>query len=246
MGEADIVDHFTIQSQFLEEKAQTLLRASHTLRNIIAECGPNKSIPWETIIELIEVFRMTQQLENKWVEKVLSPEELKAYISFEQSLKTRYSQSGKESWEKEWFEIVNQVNSNLKNDLSDEVGMKIGKHCMDLVNKLYGKEYVTLRSVVWEKGFKGGHATADYHGLSPEAVDWLDRAMKAYYYNQIYTILNKVDQKSHDVVLKQWNDLLSEMYGDEQDLKNKLVEQALKDDNVGHVARAWLKRINEL
>lgn len=242
INEKDILDHFDIQSQFLEEKAQTLLKASHTLRNITANCDQNKSIPWETIIQLIEVFRMTQQLENKWVEKILNPEELKAYINFEQNLKTRFSQNGKESWEKEWFEIVNQINSNLKSDPKSELGMKIGKQCMDLVNKLYGKEHVTLRMIIWEKGFKGGHASADCHGLSPKAIDWLDQAMKAYYYNQIYIILNQVDQKSEDVILKKWNDLLSEMYGDEKIPKNKLVEGLLNDDNVNHAAKTWLKK----
>ena len=245
-SEEDIIDHFAIQSRFLEEKAQTLLKASHTLQNIIAKCSVNKSIPWETIIELIEVFRMTQQLENKWVEKVLTPEELKAYISFEQGLKTRYSQSGKESWEKEWFEIVNQVNSNLEKDAESELGMKIGKQCMDLVNKLYGKEHVNLRRIIWEKGFKGGYAPADYHGLSPQAVAWLDQAMKAYYYNQFHTILNQVDQKPEDVILKKWSDILTELYGDEKIPKNEIVEDILNDDNVTPAAKAWLKKISKL
>jgi DNA-binding transcriptional MerR regulator len=246
MGEADIIDHFSIQLQFLNEKAQTLLQASNTLQKVIAKCDANKSISWETIIKLIEVFRMTQQLENKWVEKILTPEELKAYVKFEQSLKKRYTESSKASWEKEWFEIVTQVNSNLKKDPRSELGMKIGKQCMDLVNKLYGKEYVTLRMAIWEKGFKGGHATTDYHGLSPQAIDWLDQSMKAYYYNQIYIILNQVSQKPHAVVLKKWNDLLSEMYGDEENPKSKLVQDALSDDNVNEVARDWLKKINNL
>ncbi len=246
IGEADIIDHFAIQLQFLNEKAQSLLKANNTLQNIIDKCGENKSIPWETVIKLIEVFHMTQQLENKWVEKALNPEELKAYISFEQSLKTRFSQSSKESWEKEWFEIANQVNSNLKSDPTSDLGMKIGKQCMDLVNKLYGKEYVTLRTAIWQKGFKGGHAPADYHGLSPQAVDWLDQAMKAYYYNQIYTILNQAGRKPDEMILKKWNDLLSEMYGDEKNPKNKIVNDVLNDDNVDHAGKAWLKKINNL
>ena|ERR1700722_1569426 len=62
----NIIDHFADQSQCLEAKAKTLLEASHTLNKVINDCSHDKYIPWETIIKLIEVYRMTQQLEKTW------------------------------------------------------------------------------------------------------------------------------------------------------------------------------------
>lgn len=244
-NKVDMIDHFAIQSQFLEEKAQTLLNASNTLRNIISECDKDKSIPWKTIIKLIEVFRMTQQLENKWLANVLSPDELKAYANFEKNLKNRYTSYSKEVWEKSWFGLVNDINLNLKEDPENEIGMAIGKRCMDLVNELYGKEHVSIRKIVWEKGFKSGQFE-DGHGLSPQAVDWLDRAMKAYYFTQIYRILNQVGSQPQEKVLKEWNDLLIELYGDESKLKLELIEPLLNDERVNQAAKAWLRKINHL
>jgi hypothetical protein len=51
---------------------------------------------------------------------------------------------------------------------------------------------------------------------------------------------------SHDVVLKQWNELLSEMYCDEEQLKMKFIEMMLQDDNVSDIAKTWLKKIYKL
>src|SRR5271154_5962614 len=52
----DMIDHFSVQSQFLEDKAKTLLEASSALKNIVSNCSRDKSIPWETIIKLIEIY----------------------------------------------------------------------------------------------------------------------------------------------------------------------------------------------
>jgi DNA-binding transcriptional MerR regulator len=90
-SEVDIIEHFSIQSQLLEKKASTLFEASETLKKIISDCNNNKSIPWETIIKLIEVYRMTQQLEKTWAGKALNQEELKQYVNFEQAIKTKFT-----------------------------------------------------------------------------------------------------------------------------------------------------------
>ena len=86
-GNVDMADHFSIQVRLLEEKAKTLFDASKTLKSIVAEHNHSKSIPWKTIINLIEIYRMTQQLEKTWAGEVFTPEELKQYASFEAGLK---------------------------------------------------------------------------------------------------------------------------------------------------------------
>ena len=90
--ESDILDNFAVQAKLLDEKANTLAEASETLKKLMSNCDRNKSIPWETIIQSIEVYRMTQQLEKSWAGKILSPEELKEYAHFEQELKSRFSE----------------------------------------------------------------------------------------------------------------------------------------------------------
>jgi DNA-binding transcriptional MerR regulator len=240
-AEVAVLDHFAVQAQFLDEKAKTLIEASKALKGILSSCSRDKSIPWETIIKLIEVFRMTQELEKTWAGQVLTPEELKAYARFEQSLKARFNETEKEAYEKSWEALVREVDANLDQDPESALGQALGKRCMDWVNALYGKEFVRLRTAIWEKGFKQGHA-AEEHQLSPRSVEWLDRAIDAYYRSRIYGVLAKVEMEPQAVVLKAWNELLAEMYGEEETLKKELVQSALTDAKVSQAARDWLKK----
>ena len=69
-GKAGALEHFSVQAHFLENKANTLLEASKALKSITSDVTDDKSIPWETIIQLIEVYRITQQLEDSWVKEI--------------------------------------------------------------------------------------------------------------------------------------------------------------------------------
>jgi len=242
--DVNMIDHFSVQSQFLEEKAKTLFEASKTLKNIISDCSRDKSIPWETIIKLIEVYRMTEQLEKTWAGKALSQGELKQYASFEQNLKTKLTTDEQKIFEQSWDDLVNDVNKNIKKDPESGLGMQMGKRCMDWVNSFYGKEYRALSTAIWEKGFKGGHIGAE-HNLSPEAIIWLDKAINAYYKDCIYNVLNQVETYPHDAVLKAWEALLTDMYGNEQAPKNELFSEVLNDNQISQTAKNWLKKYIE-
>lgn len=239
--EVDMIEHFTVQSQFLAEKAKTLFEASRTLKTITAECSRDKSIPWETIIKLIEVYRMTQQLEKTWAGKVLTQEELKQYANFEQDLKTKYNADEQKAFEQSWDALVKEVNANLKKDPTSDLGITLGKRTMDWVNGLYGKDYIQLRTAIWEKGFKGGHIGAE-HNLSSEAVAWLDKAIDAYYRKRIYAILNQAESQPFQTVVKQWEELLTDMYGNEQAPKNELFSAAMKEDQISEAGKNWLRK----
>lgn len=240
-AEVDVIDHFVLQSELLDEKAKAILQASKTLKKIVSDCNRHKSIPWKTIIKLIEDYRMSQQIEENWVTKVLNSEELKDYANFEQGLKTRFTANEKETYEKAWAEIVGDINANSDKDPASEMGRDIGKRCMTWVNDVYGKKHVMLRKAIWEKGFMQGHA-ADEYGLSSTSVAWLDKAIYAYYFNRAYSILNKVGGSQHDEMLKLWEALLVDMCGNEQSLQDETVATFLKDDNVSQAAKTWLRQ----
>jgi len=239
--DVDMIEHFSVQSQFLEEKAVTLFEASQTLKRIIADCGHDTSISWETIIKLIEVYRMTQELEKTWAGKALSQEELRQYANFEQTLKTKYGSDEQKQFEQGWDALVNDVNKNIKAEPDSELGISLGKRCMDWVNSLYGTEYYALRNALWEKGFKGGHIGAE-HNLSAEAISWLDKAIDAYYQNRIYSLLDQIEVQPDNKVLKAWQALLTDMFGHEQAPKDAVLKQALADNKVSLKAKNWLKK----
>ncbi len=239
-GKDDFKEKFAMQSMLLEKKAKTFLEASNTLKDILSNCSSD-SVPWETIIQLIEVYRMTETIENAWVKQVLTAEEIKQYAEFEKGLKDRFSEQEKEASIKAWMDIVSEVHAALKLNPMEEKGIVLGKRCLDWVNKTYGKKYAALRTSIWEKGFKEGHAK-DYHGLSFEGVEWLDKAMDAYCRDRIYKILNQIGTHPENEVLTQWNELLIEMYGDEQTPKNELIKVALLDENIIDAAKNWLEK----
>lgn len=241
-GDVDAIESFSIQSQLLQQKAQTLLEASRALDTILADCDKDKSIPWKTIIKLIEVYRMTQKLEHPWVGKLLSQEQLKEYTEFEAGLKTRFTKEQKEAYEKEWEDLVEQIHANLHKDPASEFGKKVGKHCMDLVNTFWGMDHVHLRNTVWEKGYKSGQIDEKEHGLSSEAVAWLDKAVAYYYGDILLNVLAQVGKSPDREILKSWNEALEAMHGNDRGKDKDVLEFALKDERVSQSAKEWLKR----
>lgn len=240
-GEADIKKQFVMQSILLEKKAKNLLEASSALKEILSSCSSNSSIHWETIIKLIEVYRMTENIEHAWVKQALTSEEIKQYVEFEKGLKERFSEQEKEAAEKEWADIVKEVHVSLKINPATDTGIALGKRCLNWVNMTYGKKYAALRTAIWEKGFKKGHAQ-DYHGLSYEGVEWLDKAMDAYCLDRIHKILNQIETCHINKIAKQWNDFLTEMCGNEQSSKDELIKIALLDESIIDAAKHWLKK----
>lgn len=238
----DLTESFAVQAKLLQKKADALQTASKTLDAIVADYQQNKSIPWQVVIQSIEVYRMTQQLERSWAGKVLSPAELKEFAEFEQSLKTRYTPEQEQASKQQWQEIVADISANLRHDPSSELGISIGKRCMDWVNALYGRKYASLRSAVWEKGFKSG-ALDNEHGLSPAAVAWLDKAIDAYWRQRIYSILSQVGVQADELVLQQWHEVVLDMCGDDAAAKASLLEAALKDEKISQAAKKWLKAV---
>jgi DNA-binding transcriptional MerR regulator len=245
-GDANMSDHFSMQAQFLEEKAKTLLEASQTLKKIMTNCSHNQSIPWETIIESIEVYRMTQQLEHSWVKEIFTTEELKQYADFEAEVKSRSTPEQKALFEKNWANLIAEINSNLNNDPNSAVGISIGKKCMLLVNGLYGKKYAHLRTKKFEKGFAEGKGLEEI-SLTPESVSWLDTAMDAYWRDRIYGILNKIDSSfSDETIFKLWKEVLDDMYGDDDSRKKEIYDIVLADEKVSEKAKEWLKTLSDL
>ncbi len=242
--EIDMIDHFSVQSQFLEEKARSLFEASQTLKNIVKNCSSGKSISWETIMQLIEVYRMTQQLEKTWAGKIFTAEELKVYANFLQEVNSKYTESERNSITQEWKDIVSKVNANLNKNPGSDFGMAMGKRLLEWVNTFYGKQYVKLRNVIWEQGLKKGKIDHE-DALSPESFAWLDQAMEAYVGLQTHKILSQV--ATHPTIaIKQWEEWLIDLFGEEQSLKHEYIKDILKDEKINPATKNWLKQSSGL
>lgn len=244
-GKVGALEHFSVQAQFLEQKANTLLDASKALKSIICDVEDDKSIPWETIIQIIEVYRMTQQLEHSWVKEIFTPEELKQYAAFEAEMKSHSTPEQKAAFEKNWSALVEEIENNLTKDPTSEIGIQLGEKMMQWVNGVYGKKYAHLRTKKFEKGFGEGKGLEEV-GLTPETVTWIDQAMDAYWRARIYGVLGKVGKMSSSKLLVLWNEVMDDMYGDEGERKSDIHNAALHDDKVSLDAKNWLKSVFNL
>ena len=243
-GNAGALEHFSVQAQFLEQKANAMLDASKALKSIISDVKDNKSIPWETIIQLIEVYRMTQKLEHSWVKEIFTPEELKQYAAFEMEMKSHSTPEQKATFEKSWADLVAEVKNNLYKDPTSELGIQLGEKFMQWVNGVYGKKYAHLRTKKFEKGFGEGKGL-DEVNLTPEMVSWLEKAMDSYWRHRIYGILAKVEDVSAPELLNLWNEVLDDMYGDDLERKKAIIDVVLQDDKISRNAKKWLQNLSK-
>lgn len=227
-------EHFVAQASFLESKAKALYETSAALKNILLEIDDSSQLPWQSIINLIEVYRMSEKLEHPWVKKILNPEELKQFVQFEEGLKKRFNSTEKAQFHESWASLVLEIEKRLNDDPAETSSMDLAKRVMDLINNLYSEEHASLRKVIWDKGFKEGHAQE--HSMSKEMVTWLDKAIFAYYSQRIYALL-----KNPKGITKAWSDLMKEMFAGSIELELDAVNKLLKNPTVSDEAKTWLK-----
>lgn len=243
--EDNVVENFAMQSKFLQEKADALQEVSMILKRVTERCGHDRSIPWENVIQLIEVYQMTQQLEHAWVKEIFTPDELKQYVEFESALKTTPQ---KAVFEKNWQQLVEELKNNLHRDPESKIGIDFGKKYMDWLNSIYGKKHAHLRTKKWEQGFGEGKGL-DEIGLTPELLSWIEEAVNAYYSNRIHDVLAKVGTITSSAALKLWNEILDDMYGDDKATKEErtgiIIEMAQKDADVSQAAKDWLRGLSK-
>lgn len=231
------------QSKALEQKAHSLLRMSELLQTTLPTVSDDKSIPWKTIIDLIEVYKMTEDLNNSWLKEIFTPKELNEYGEFLTHLK-----NDKEAWQrhktfqKEWGELTQTIQNSLTLDPTSEEGIKLGERCMQIINKLYGTKYAHLRTKKFEQGFGEGKGLQESN-LTPEAARWLERATNAYWEQRLYRILDQVGTTRDADVRKLWNTALIDMHGDDESRTPLIYERAVNDVKVSPQAKAWLQRI---
>jgi DNA-binding transcriptional MerR regulator len=238
-GSNDLFAQFSSQTKMLKQKAETLQHASNLLDELINKSNFNKSIEWQQLIKMIEVFKMTQQLEHSWVNEIFSNDELQEYAEFENKMK----QGSKETFERRWHSLVDEINKlSGKVEPYSKEGIEMGKRFMAWTNEVYGKEHAHLRTKKFEQGFGEGMGLDDI-GMSKESFEWLSIATDAYWRDRLLTILNQVDELPESEILALWNQAMDDMYGNEEKRKSELVEIAINDKETPKKAIPWLKQL---
>lgn len=126
------------------------------INEIISKCSQDKSITWKTMIKLIELYQITQQLENSWVKEIYTPKELKEYVMFQSEFMSDSNASKKAEIEKQWSELNKEIKNNLDKDPQSDIGITLANKFMLYTNSIFGKEYAHLRTKKFEQGFVEG------------------------------------------------------------------------------------------
>lgn len=183
---------------------------------------------------------MTKNLDHSWVKEIFTHDELKQYAEFEAHLKSNSTPEQKSAFEKNWANLVDEMNRNLNQDPTSAIGILLGKKCMDLLNTLYGKKNAHLRTKIFEKGYGEGKGLEEV-GLTPEIVSWMEKSIDAYWRDRAYGILNQVGSDVTDeTVSKLWKEMLDDMYGNDDSRKKIIYDIALADKKVSIKAKELL------
>lgn len=243
-GKVDPMTHFKMQTHFLDDKVKVMAEASKTLKTVLATHAEGQPLSWESILNLIRSYNMTQELEKTWAKEALTPEEFKDYVDFESDLETEFLRNPqkRDAFLAERTQLIQLAMSNLKTDPESDVAFDIAHRWMKMVNRLYGPEKADIKKAVWEKGIKANKIEGK-RAMDPEMIMWLDKAIDFYWRRRIYTLLDEVEKGPKIEHRVAWEAILEEMCGDSAVMKREMYDYAETDDRIGSVTKKWLAKL---
>jgi DNA-binding transcriptional MerR regulator len=240
----NVKETLMMQADLLEQKAKNLSEAAEFIQHTLNRLEENKSFDWKLITQLLEVFTMTQQLENQWVTNVLQGEELEQYAKFEAQKRQNYSESKRKAFDAEWADIVLGIKQHMNEEPTTKDAISLGKRTMDIINPLYGPDNANIKNKLWHEGFKKGK-NQQSHGITAEMANWLDKAIDAYWQSRIYPMLAKVSSVNDDSMRQAWLSILDEMCGNDTNSKRDVYAIAKKDNTLSADAKKWLQKVEK-
>ncbi len=188
----DNLAHFQAQKNALKTQMSYMENAMDTLDDIISQLKSNRSINWQEIIELIEDYNMTQEIEKFWGFELAQQTEYEKYLVNQGIVSQADLDKGRQkyqSWKKEdWRKIkvdgdeinnalLEALQKNLKSS-SSEVQNIIKKH-FEWVNIFWTpnhEKYISLGKMYCENPDFRKY----YDNMHPALAQFLADAMKVY------------------------------------------------------------------
>jgi DNA-binding transcriptional MerR regulator len=255
-GDVDVHQHLKGQVAFLEQRAKTLAEAAETLKKIATAESSDTSVPWETVIKMIEVYRMMEQFEKTWLGEIFTKDQLERVVRGFGSM----SEKDRQAYANEWDLLVDEVGNHLGEDPSGAIGQKYAHQWMALVTRYSSPADRDLGEAVW-KAYKGGNvplseeARAGYPCIPREMVLWIDKAAQFMFKNEVMqrfenswlgnvltsqqlkklmTSFGRVPEVDRRAYSQKWDALIPE------------VALHLHEDPCGPVGQKYLKQWHEL
>ena len=211
-----IYEHLQAQQQMLEDQTEHLRRVQDALAKILEQGKDSDGAPfdWNTLVSLIERYRMVDKLKGTWAEK-LNDKQKEHYIKFKQACLKEVTA---------WDEAITQINSGQLGDPEGPDGQRI----IDVFSKLQKAQ------LAWEAKTKVTHkvtradadelletiSTFKTKGipLSPEGNAWFAKALAAHQlrsWEKLHQgIIKNLEEDpagwAGEKLAKQWRELLTD------------------------------------
>lgn len=182
---------------------------------------------------------MQEHISKAWVTKKLGIDEVKAYSNLQDKLEQRLSPEQKKSLEQSWADLISSIASHLQEDPAGKKAQVLAKRCIDLSKDICGTEHAKMRAALWQKGF--GKSLKNLDKTPQEILNWIDKALDAYWKTRIYELVYKENLNQKEVS-KAWEQILDDMCGDDQSEKDGVIKATLSDNKIDSVAKDWLRK----
>lgn len=143
----DVFEHLKKQKTSLLEQIKHFEQVGQMLDQLIVQAKDGKSFEWSRIIQLIGVYQMTKELtkklDNQWMAKVFSPDQLKQFNEIGQ----KFSEEELDAHGKRWEQLMEKVNAHKHEDPASAIGQQLAKEWMDLLDEVYG-DYPELKDAM--------------------------------------------------------------------------------------------------
>lgn len=233
------------QKSFLIQKIACLEKALEILKKIICGYDPQGPIPWESVIQSIDAYKNAKEIDNTWIQEILTKEEQCQYGKLERALKSSTAGIEKaERFTQGWANLVQEISANILKDPEGPIGIKLGQACMDLVNDLYGKEHANLRNKLFEEGFGAGKYLKENGNMTPEIVQWLEGAVQAYWKDRFNQLIQKIEtgKISPEKLLLLWKTAFEDLCGYDTKRQSEVLHKILTQKGLSESSTTWLKK----
>jgi len=238
--DVDTLAHLRMQRQQVREQVASLQDVNKALDAIIHELEQNRSIHSNSIIQLIGVYRMTQELKKTWAGKVYTEEQLTQMAE----VKQRYSAQEQADYEKRWVQLTEKVKAHLDEDPYSIIGQQLAKEWMDLTNEVYG-DYPGLKRAMSSAYQENKIPGAPFN---PKLWNFIEKAVARMLYCSVYSeeqlkLLAEIQQRYSVQEMtdykNRWNKLVEKVKAHIDQEPASAIRQQLEKEWVGLVNEVY-------
>lgn len=240
-NEKPLHESLALQAKLLDKKLERLQDAKQELDNLVDKLDKVGEVDWQTICELIKVYKMTEDIEKTWAGEALNAAEIKQLAEFQKSVEERFTIEQREAFGENFKRMVNEVKENMTQcEPSSEFGLRIAAEFMAQRNTIYGTKHNNVSRVLWDKGFRKGKMDIN-PDMTVEVVQWLDKAISALWTKRISDLLEQIGQIDDAALVAKWHINMVEWLGDDRSFAAELIERVVSDERTTNEQKEWLK-----